>query len=278
MELAPTRVSRGMDTSPSSAARATRPELPGCRPRRPRRVSRPGRRKRGRLTVRPLFVEQATDAALGATCCPARVFHRRPKRRLPQRRLSVSSVWRRSLVTCPIRRDERGRDDGRDPPLGSDASRCAASAWWWSVLPLLSRSHRRSTGQPLAANGRRLKNILRFARSSTQAQTMPRPRPSAPPRPAGGADADDGAGDGVGGRDRHAEVGGEEQGDGAAGLGAEALHAGDSRVIFEPMVCTMRQPPNRVPSAMAAWQASTTHKRHVERAARAGRGRRAARR
>ena len=33
---------------------------------------------------------------------------------------------------------------------------------------------------------------------------------------------------------------------------------GVSRVIFDPMVWTMRQPPNSVPSAMAAWQDSTT--------------------
>lgn len=37
-------------------------------------------------------------------------------------------------------------------------------------------------------------------------------------------DADDGAGDGVRRRDRHAERGRREQGDGAAGLGAEAAH------------------------------------------------------
>ena len=33
---------------------------------------------------------------------------------------------------------------------------------------------------------------------------------------------------------------------------------GVRRVIFEPMVWTMRQPPNSVPSAIAAWQVSTT--------------------
>src|SRR5215211_4039360 len=46
------------------------------------------------------------------------------------------------------------------------------------------------------------------------------------------ADADDRPGDGVRRRDRHAELGREEQRDGAAGLGAEALHrrqAGDLR-------------------------------------------------
>ena len=31
-------------------------------------------------------------------------------------------------------------------------------------------------------------------------------------------------------------------------------------VIREPIVRTIRQPPNRVPSAMAVWQASTTQK------------------
>ncbi len=35
---------------------------------------------------------------------------------------------------------------------------------------------------------------------------------------------------------------------------------GLSRVIFEPIVCTMRQPPNKVPSAMADWQEITTQK------------------
>ena len=34
---------------------------------------------------------------------------------------------------------------------------------------------------------------------------------------------------------------------------------GFSRVILEPIVCTMRQPPNNVPSASALWQVSTTH-------------------
>ncbi len=33
---------------------------------------------------------------------------------------------------------------------------------------------------------------------------------------------------------------------------------GVRRVIFDPMVWTMRQPPKRVPSAMADWQDSTT--------------------
>ena len=52
-----------------------------------------------------------------------------------------------------------------------------------------------------------------------------RPRPSAPRDTlARRADADDGAGDGVRGRDRNAERGGEEQRDRAAGLGAEAAH------------------------------------------------------
>src|ERR1700730_6678837 len=33
---------------------------------------------------------------------------------------------------------------------------------------------------------------------------------------------------------------------------------GVSRVILEPIVCTMRQPPNSVPRPMAAWQVITT--------------------
>ena len=33
---------------------------------------------------------------------------------------------------------------------------------------------------------------------------------------------------------------------------------GVSRVILEPMVFTMRQPPNSVPSPIAAWQVITT--------------------
>ena len=33
---------------------------------------------------------------------------------------------------------------------------------------------------------------------------------------------------------------------------------GVSRVIFEPMVLTMRQPPAIVPAAIAIWQAITT--------------------
>ena len=35
---------------------------------------------------------------------------------------------------------------------------------------------------------------------------------------------------------------------------------GVRRVIFEPIVLTMRQPPKSVPSAIAVWQASTTQK------------------
>jgi hypothetical protein len=52
-------------------------------------------------------------------------------------------------------------------------------------------------------------------------------------------------------------VGGQEQGDRSARLGAEALLRRQP-VIFEPMVWTMRQPPISVPSAMAVWQAITT--------------------
>src|ERR1041384_8582735 len=33
---------------------------------------------------------------------------------------------------------------------------------------------------------------------------------------------------------------------------------GVNRVILDPIVCTMRQPPNKVPSPMAAWQVITT--------------------
>ncbi|MNY68787.1 hypothetical protein D3C86_2066100 [compost metagenome] len=35
---------------------------------------------------------------------------------------------------------------------------------------------------------------------------------------------------------------------------------GFSRVIFDPIVWTIRQPPNSVPSAMADWQEITTQK------------------
>src|SRR5215813_297562 len=34
---------------------------------------------------------------------------------------------------------------------------------------------------------------------------------------------------------------------------------GLSLVIRDPIVCTMRQPPVKVPSPIAAWQVSTTH-------------------
>src|SRR5688572_29600272 len=33
---------------------------------------------------------------------------------------------------------------------------------------------------------------------------------------------------------------------------------GDSRVILDPMVCTIRQPPKSVPKPSAAWQVITT--------------------
>src|ERR1700709_2642724 len=32
---------------------------------------------------------------------------------------------------------------------------------------------------------------------------------------------------------------------------------GESRVIFDPIVCTIRQPPSSVPTAMAVWQDRT---------------------
>ena len=41
-------------------------------------------------------------------------------------------------------------------------------------------------------------------------------------------------------------------------VSAQKPCCGVSRVIFEPMVWTIRQPPIRVPSAIAAWQESTT--------------------
>jgi len=41
-------------------------------------------------------------------------------------------------------------------------------------------------------------------------------------------------------------------------VSAHAPCTGLSRVIFEPIVFTMRQPPASVPAAIAAWQASTT--------------------
>ena len=43
-------------------------------------------------------------------------------------------------------------------------------------------------------------------------------------------------------------------------LSAQKPCLGVRRVIFEPMVWTMRQPPIRVPSPMAAWQLITTQK------------------
>ena len=48
-----------------------------------------------------------------------------------------------------------------------------------------------------------------------------------------------------------AEAGGEEQRHRAAGLGGEAADGLAVSVIFWPMVLTMRQPPNSVPSAIA---------------------------
>ena len=41
-------------------------------------------------------------------------------------------------------------------------------------------------------------------------------------------------------------------------VSAQKPCTGVSRVIFEPMVFTMRQPPISVPSPIAAWHASTT--------------------
>src|SRR3954447_25565230 len=44
----------------------------------------------------------------------------------------------------------------------------------------------------------------------------------------------------------------------APAVSAQQPCIGVSRVILEPMVCTIRQPPSSVPSAIAIWQASTT--------------------
>jgi hypothetical protein len=65
------------------------------------------------------------------------------------------------------------------------------------------------------------------------------------------ADADDRAGDGVRGRDRHAEPGREPNSVMAPPVSAQKPCIGVSRVIFEPIVFTMRQPPNSVPSPIA---------------------------
>ncbi|MNT85945.1 hypothetical protein D3C72_2261740 [compost metagenome] len=43
-------------------------------------------------------------------------------------------------------------------------------------------------------------------------------------------------------------------------VSAQKPCCGLSRVMREPMVWTIFQPPNRVPSAMAAWQVMTTQK------------------
>jgi hypothetical protein len=60
-----------------------------------------------------------------------------------------------------------------------------------------------------------------------------------------------GTGDGVRGRDRNTEPGGQEQGQGTTRFRAEAP-TGLSLVIFWPMVLTIRQPPNMVPAPIAA--------------------------
>ena len=44
----------------------------------------------------------------------------------------------------------------------------------------------------------------------------------------------------------------------APALSAQKPCIGVRRVIFEPMVRTIRQPPKSVPRPMAAWQANTT--------------------
>ena len=49
-------------------------------------------------------------------------------------------------------------------------------------------------------------------------------------------------------------------------VSAQKPRIGDSRVIFEPIVWTMRQPPDSVPSAIAAWQDEHDPQRDVEAA------------
>ena len=46
----------------------------------------------------------------------------------------------------------------------------------------------------------------------------------------------------------------------AAAVSAQNPPTGFSRVIFIPIVLTIRQPPDNVPSPMAAWAISTTQK------------------
>ena len=50
-------------------------------------------------------------------------------------------------------------------------------------------------------------------------------------------------------------------------ISAQTPCCGDSRVIFEPIVWTIRQPPINVPRPIAAWQVITTQNGHVELAA-----------
>ena len=73
----------------------------------------------------------------------------------------------------------------------------------------------------------------------------------------GRAHADDGAGDGVGGGNGNAQQVRQNRVM-APAVSAQTPCMGVRWVMREPMVRTMRQPPNRVPSAIAAWQASTT--------------------
>ena len=99
------------------------------------------------------------------------------------------------------------------------------------------------------------------------AMTMPWATPQRTAgRPFRGANADDRAGDGVSGGYRDAEPGRHEQGDGAA-VSAQKPCTGVRRVICEPMVWTMRQPPNSVPSAIAGLAGDHHPERHVEFAA-----------
>ncbi len=109
-----------------------------------------------------------------------------------------------------------------------------------------------------------------------QAQTI---RPATPQRIAESlvdrADADDRAGDRVRGRDRDAEAVAAKSVI-APPVSAQKPPTGLSLVIRMPIVRTMRQPPESVPSAIAAWHASTTQSGHVERLARGSRSRRAA--
>nr|GEU28419.1 hypothetical protein [Tanacetum cinerariifolium] len=163
----------------------------------------------------------ATPAAMPGSATPAARSARRRCRR-GCRADGIPRTWARRTGRppgCPPLRNGRARASSAAPARRTAAPGCRCTAW--IPRPMLAPAPSDVTPGPPGDGGHK-------GRRGNGKD--PGPDDVARHAPAHGrhllrrAHADDGAGDGVRGRDRHAQRGGQEQRDGAAGLGAEAAH------------------------------------------------------